>query len=131
MEPKKTFSMGFKMYMFVIFVVLAASFGVAVLSYYIDVDQIDSYFKRLSFNSAENFATFVDPEFLDKLADVAESEEFQELRVKAEEDDDNEQMIEDYLREKGLWEEYADTREKLNTYLSNMDDLKYLYKMGR
>ena len=125
-RKKRRFSIGKKMYLFVILTVLTAAFGVAILSYLINVGQIDTYFKRLAYNSAEYFATQVDADFLDELAKTAESEEFQALRDQAEEDED-EAVIEEYLKEKGLWEHYAETRKKLMDYLSNMDDIKYLY----
>lgn len=114
------------MYLFVILIVLAVSFGIALLSYAISVDQIDRYFKRLSYNSADTFAAFADPAFLEKLRSTAESDEYQALRDKAEEAED-ESLIEAYLREKGLWDEYAAARDHLDTYLGHMEDIKYLY----
>lgn len=64
---KKGFSIGRKMYLFVIITVLAAAMGVTVLSYSINVNQIDTYFKRLANNSAQNFASMVDADYLYKL----------------------------------------------------------------
>ena len=125
-QKKIRFTIGKKMYLFVILTVLAAAFGVAILSYFINVGQIDRYFKRLAKNSAKNFASQVDADFLQRLADAAASDEFQQLRDECEENED-EAPVEEYLREKGLWDEYADTRSKLNVYLENMDDIKYLY----
>ncbi|MCR4779731.1 MAG: sensor domain-containing diguanylate cyclase [Ruminiclostridium sp.] len=123
---KKRFSIGRKMYVFVICVVLAAAFGTAALSYFISADQIDRYFKRLAYNSARNFASFIDAEYCARLREHIESDEFQALRDTAEEEDD-EEAIKSYLTEHDLWEGYSDIRERLSTYLSNMYDLKYLY----
>ena len=36
-------------------------------------------------------------------------------------------VIENYLKEKGLWEEYFQIRKKMCTYLDNIEDIKYLY----
>ncbi len=106
--------------------VLVAVIGVAAISFMINVSQIDQYFKRLAKNSSENFATFVDVGFLAELREVAESEEYQALRDAAEEADD-EAMIEEYLKEKGLWEKYCEQRELLVRYLRSMEDIEYLY----
>ena len=124
-EKKKT-SLGRKMYIFVILTVLTAAFGITAISYYINVSQIDTYFKNLALHSAENYATLVDPDFLARLRDVAMSEEYQAVRDEAEENDD-EAPIEEYLKKEGLWEEYCQHREHLSNYLHNMKDLKYLY----
>ena len=123
---KKGFSIGRKMYLFVIVTVLAAVMGVTILSYFINVNQIDTYFKRLANNSAQNFASMVDADFLYKLRKVAESDEYQKMREKADEEED-EAPVEEYLRKEGLWDQYKETREKLVNYLRNMKDIKYLY----
>ncbi|MCR5237726.1 MAG: hypothetical protein K6E34_11055 [Lachnospiraceae bacterium] len=68
----------------------------------------------------------MDPEYFKELRAVAESEEYQTLRDKAEETED-ETIIEDYLKSKGLWEGYVQNREILIRYLHNMDDIQYLY----
>ena len=81
---KKRFSVSMKINVFLIIITFTVSFGVALVAYVFNVIQIDNYFKRLSENSARNFVSSVDPEFLGKLREVAESKEFQELREKAE-----------------------------------------------
>ncbi|MBR5089815.1 MAG: GGDEF domain-containing protein [Ruminiclostridium sp.] len=125
-KKKKRFSIGSKMYLFVTCIVLAAVFGTAALSYFISAGQIDTYFKRLAYNSATNFASFMDTDFLEELKTVAASDEFQAMRDRAEEED-NESELEEYLTEKGLWDRYCEERDLLCTYLYNMEDIKYLY----
>ncbi len=85
--------------------VFAAALIIAVVSYFINANKIDDYFKGLSLDSAKNFSTMVDADYLKRLKTVAESDEFQALREEAEKED-NEQIIEDYLRQKDLWEGY-------------------------
>ena len=127
MKEKRThISLGLKMYLFTVSTVLVSVALVCVIFYFINVGQIDRYFKRLTINSATNFASFVDVEFLKELRSVAETEEYQALRKTAN-DTDNEDLIREYLQEKGLWERYEAEREKLDTYLHNMKDIKYLY----
>lgn len=77
---KKRFSVSMKINVFLIIITFTVSFGVALVAYVFNVIQIDNYFKRLSENSARNFVSSVDPEFLGKLREVAESKGFQELR---------------------------------------------------
>lgn len=114
------------MRLFVIIVVIVVALITALLSYIFNTNQLDTVFKRMTFNSAENFASTLDPVFLAKLKETAESKEFQKVRDTAEEKDD-EKAIENYLREKGLWDEYAQMRERMCSYIETMDDIKYLY----
>ena len=105
-KERKRFSIGMKVNIFVIVTVLIATFGAAFLSYYINANQIDGYFRKLSVDSAKNFASLVDVEYMKKLRKVAESEEYQQIRQKAEEAED-EQMIADYLDGAGVWDGVA------------------------
>ena len=122
----KKISLGTKLYLFVILTVLVVSLGTAMIAYKISVNKIDNYYKSLTLNSARNFSAFVDPDYLKSLKEAVVTDEYQALREKAEEEQ-NEQLIEDYLRDKGLWEQYNETRDLLIRYLRNMQDIKYLY----
>ena len=123
---KRRVSFGIKMYLFVLLTVFVVALGTSLVSYYINANQIDTYFKGLTLQSARNVASFVDGDYLEKLRAAAESEEYQALREKAEEDED-EAPVEAFLREKGLWDKYVEQREYLIKYLENMTDIKYLY----
>lgn len=125
-KKKSRFSIGAKMYIFVVLTIIAVAVGTAAIAYNLSADQIDRYYKNVSADNAQNFSTLVDPEYLMKLRLAAESDEYQQLRDKAEEED-NEDIIQQYLEEHGLWEGYCKTREKLIKYLHNMKDIKYLY----
>ena len=105
MKNKKSFfSIGRKMYIFIIITVLSVGIGTALISYYINTNQIDKYYKKLASNSAKNYSTLVDKDFLKELKEIAQSEEYQAVRDAAEEADD-EQMVEDYFKEIGYYEE--------------------------
>ncbi|MBR6871935.1 MAG: sensor domain-containing diguanylate cyclase [Ruminococcus sp.] len=125
-SKKRRFAISKKIYLLVVLIVLFAAAGTAAIAYFISVGQIDDYFKRLAADTADNFAEFVDGDYFMRLREAAESEEFQAIRDKAEEDEDD-APIEAYLRERDMWDTYAETRERLNTYLSNMEDVKYIY----
>ena len=123
---RKEFSIKRKMYVFVVITVLAVAFGTSVIAFRTSANQIDNYYKQNTADNARNFASLVDGDYLARLKEAAASDEFQELREKAEEED-NEAVIEEYLKEKGLWEDYSATRSMLSQYLKNMDGIKYLY----
>ena len=122
----KNYKIGKKMYFFVAATVLIVAIGVCVLNYEINASQIDDYFKRLTLNTAQYYATQVDVEFLKELREVVESDEYQELRALAEEAKDDFTII-DYLTEKGLWDKYEEERNKMIEFLNSMTDIKYLY----
>ncbi len=125
MENKRS-SLGRKMYLFIGAAVFLAAFGMAIIAYWINTSQIDRHSKNLAITSARNFASFVDAGFFKKLKAVAESEEYQAVRDKAEKNED-EALVIDYLKSKGLWEDYEENREILIRYLHNMNDIEYLY----
>ena len=122
----KKISLGTKLYLFIIFIVLIVGLGTAMIAYRISVDKIDNYYKNLSLETARNFAAFVDPEALEALKQVVITDEYQMIRAKAEAEE-NEQIAADYLKEKGVLDIYTQTRALLVRYLKNMDDIKYLY----
>ena len=123
---KARVSIGVKLYIFIIITVLAAAIGTAFLSYGINANQIDRYYKQVASDSAAAFSSLVDGDYLRTLRTAVESEEYQSLREKAEENDD-ESMIRAYLEANGLWEGYEKARNDLVRYLRNMEAIKYLY----
>ena len=125
-KTRKRSSIRMKMYIFVIITVLAVAFGTSAIAFNAEANQIDRYYKQNTADNARNFATMVDGDFLRELRDVARTDEFQALREKAEKEA-NEALIEDYLKEKGLWEKYSETRDMITNYLENMEGIKYLY----
>lgn len=125
-HKRSGFPITVKLNIFIIVIVLAASIGTAFLAYRINADQIDRYYKQVTFDSAVNFASLVDGDYLARLREAAETEEFQSLREAAEEKED-EEPVRQYLQDKGLWEGYEKTRDGLNRYLKNMSAIKYLY----
>ncbi len=125
-RPDKRFSIKKKMYIFVISVVLLGVLGTGTIAFVAGARQIDRYFKQNTADNATNFASMVDGDFLAKLRDVAASDEYQKLRESAEADE-NETVISDYLKDKGLWDQYIETRNMLDDYLNNISQIKYMY----
>ena len=104
--------LGVKLYLFIIITVLAVAIGTAALAYNINANQIDRYYKQVAFDSAVNFSSFVDVDYLRKLRTAVETDEFQSLRETAEENDD-EAAIQNSLEKNDLREGYTETRGKL------------------
>ena len=123
-------SIGRKMIIFTIVTILVASFGTALISYYVSANIIDNYYKSLTMDCAENFATFMDPEYLMELRQVLESDGYQAIRDHAEETD-NEQEVIDYLKGKGLWDRFLETRDQIDSYIERMDAIEYTYILIR
>lgn len=114
------------MYIFVVLTVLAVAFGTSLVAFRTSAHQIDEYYKECASDNAKNFASMVDGDYLMELRTVVEADEFQALRDKAEEEE-NEQLIQDYLEEHGLWEQYYDIHMRITAYVNNIESLKYLY----
>ena len=122
----KRFSVKRKMYIFVALMIVASALGTALIAFFTSANRIDGYYKSAASDNARNMASFVDGDFLAELRAAAESEEFQAIRDKAEEDDDEQPVI-DYLKEHGLWDRYLEIRTMLTEYIANVKDIKYLY----
>lgn len=119
-------SLRYSVYSFILIILAVVSFGTLLITYTISAKQLDKFYKQSVLDTSKNFSSFVDGDFLKELRDVAESEEYQDIRDKAEILED-EEMVQSYLKEKGLWDKYNDTRNMLQTYLSNAENIKYLY----
>ncbi len=115
-----------KLYVFVISIVLAISIGAIVSSYMTNARQIDRLYKNITSENATNFASTLDGDYLGKLRVLLESDEYQAIHTKATKEK-NEQLIQDYLESKGMWEEYCNIRNALTKYINNMDEVKYVY----
>ncbi len=70
-------------------------------------------------------ASLLDGDYLEKLCETAASEEYQELREKAQAADDT-SLLTDYLTEKGLYEDYIRYTNLLKT-LQQREQVEYLY----
>lgn len=125
-KTKKRFSVKKKMYIFVAFTIIVSALGTAAIAFFTSANTIDNYYKQAASDNAKNLASFVDGDYLATLRSAAETEEFQLIRDAAEENDDEEPVIE-YLKEHGLWDEYSSIRHMLTEYIANVQDIKYLY----
>ncbi|MBQ9436998.1 MAG: diguanylate cyclase [Lachnospiraceae bacterium] len=128
MDNKKggRFSIGAKMYLFITSTIFIAAMGTALISYFISAGQINRFYQSTTLSVAKNFASMLDPVFLAELKAMAMTDEYQSVRAKAEENED-EETIREYLQRAGLWERYSSMSGQLNSYLDNTDIAEYLY----
>ncbi|WP_295080309.1 GGDEF domain-containing protein [Ruminococcus sp.] len=131
MKRKKSFfSIRFKIYSFVFLSALLMAAGVSALAFYASNSQADKYYKRCASDTAGNLSSLADGDYLEKLQEAAVSEEYQALRSRAEEEN-NEELISGFLKEKDLWDGFIRTQESIALCLGNMGDIKSLCIMAQ
>lgn len=122
-------SIKYRLYLFLILTILLIASITIVFSYISNSNQIDSYYKRTTTDNAKNFASLIDVDFIQELKTVLKTDEYQQIRTVAEETKD-EQLIQSYLTEKGLWNKYIQLQKQIDTYIKNMTNIKYIYIMS-
>ncbi|MBR3247060.1 MAG: diguanylate cyclase [Clostridiales bacterium] len=120
------FSVKLKMYIFVATTVLVVAFGTAAITFSISANRINSYYRQSASDNARNVASMLDGDYLARLRKTIRSGEYQAVRKQAVEED-NEELVEDFLRDRDLWNEYIKIRQLLSDYLSNMEGIEYVY----
>ncbi len=110
--------------------VLLLFFSIIILvlltgSYLVHNRDVDQLYKEQVEKISVTAASLMDGDFIDELNRIGDSEEYQKLRETALSRDDP-QIIEDYLREKGLYEEYKRSTRMLRI-LKDSSQLQYLY----
>ena len=125
-KEKQSISIRLKLYFFIIAIILTVVVGTSVAAYKMNAAQIDGYYKQSAADNAYNCSTMVDGDYLKELRRIGESEEYQAIREQAEEEE-NDQLVRDYLEEKGMWEEYSKIRRQITNYKDNINDIKYIY----
>ena len=126
MNKHKRSSIKLYVYVCIIGLALFVALGTMLISYRITTRQIDKHYGIIATDNAKNFASYLDGDFIGDLREIIESEEYQKIREQAEKED-NEQLIEDYLKEQGLWTEYKTIKDKLQQYIDNVSNVRYLY----
>lgn len=120
---RKRFSVKAKMYIFVVVTVLTVAVGTSLISYSISVDQMDRYYKESTEDNARNLASQIDGDFIRDLIPIIKTDEYQWLRTRAEEEG-NDKLIEEFLTEQGVWEQYHEMRSYLSEYSDNMEGIE-------
>ena len=125
MEGKRRFSVKTKSYLFVTITVLLVAVGTSLIAFSLSSEQLDRYYKQGARDNARNIATYLNGEradYIERLIPVIKTEEFQWLRRRAEDEGDG-SLIEDYLKEEEVWDEYSEISSVLTNFNDNMDDI--------
>lgn len=115
-----------KLYTFIISIILVISIITTVVTYYTISYNTNKLVKQYTIDNSKNFANYVDGDFIVELKTILKSDEYQNIRQKAE-TLDNEQLIEDYLKKKGVWDKFYTTRHSIDTYINNIKSIRYIY----
>ena len=131
MDNKKGFfSVKVKIFIFVFLIVLAIAVSTLAVTFYSSADRINEYYRRCAYDNACNFASTLDGDYLARLRDAVETDEYLILRDRAEKNG-NEELIRQYLGEKSLWGGYKTVQNAIELYMRNMTDIKYLYVIAQ
>lgn len=115
-----------KMHIFVMFTVITVSLGMAIVPYLRSIGNIDGHFKETAVNTAKSLASQVDGDYISELRTAEGSDEYCKLRDEAEKIG-NDKLVQEYLAEKNLWEQYEQTQDMIADYMHTVDQIKYLY----
>ena len=88
-----------KLYLFVILTVILVAASSILFSFVVNSKQINSYYMQLTTDNAKVFAAKLDGDYLKRLRAALETEEYQAIREKAEETE-NDELVKDYLLSK-------------------------------
>ncbi len=94
-------------------------------SYFTHSREVDNLYQDRAARVSVTTASLLDGDYLEKLRETAASQEYQELRKSAEADDDS-SVLENYLTEKGLYEDYVRYTDLLGNLQKN-EQVEYLY----
>lgn len=122
---KRIKSIRTKMHIFVMFTVITVSLGMAIVPYLRSIGNIDGHFKETASNTAQSLASQVNGDYLFELRNALESNEYSKLREEAEKSG-NDTLIQQYLAENGLWEQFKHTQDLINDYMQKVDQIRYL-----
>ena len=78
-----------KLYIYILCIVLLIASGSIIFTNISNSKQIEKIYKDITTANAENFATTLDGDYIAELGEVLRSEEFQEIRNQAAEEDNN------------------------------------------
>ena len=125
MKKKGWTSLTVKLNGLILIIVLVLSLGLAVFAYRVNSERVDKYYKQTTSQAAATVAAFVDGDMTEDLLNAIKTEEFAAVRDAAE-DADGDQMIIDWLSERGLYDNYTDLRAMLAKYKKNLK-AEYVY----
>ena len=124
-KEKKTFHLTLKMILFVVIILTAAVGSTVAGSYLNHKTRVDEYYKAITTDISRTVARQLDGDFIEELYHRVNTPEFLALRQQAE-DEENEEMIREWLQKEGLWDKFKETWDYVQQFGDDMDVL-YLY----
>ena len=127
-KKKKRLTLSVQLNALVIAIILALSAGLTAIAYEMNGSRVDRYFKTATTNYADTVAAFLDGDWFGHFLGMIRSEEFQTLRERAVREQ-NEDLVRDWLAEKGELETYTRVSETLREYRDRLS-AKYIYTLA-
>ena len=127
MKQKRRQSVSHRVNGLLLFLVLAIAGGLIAISYWANTSQVDEFYRVETVETAATVSSLLNGDRIGALRDFLSTPEYQEIRNRAEEAED-EQMIEDCLAENGWLEEVQSLRKTMSG-LRDLQDAKYIYML--
>ena len=127
MKQKRRQSVSHRVNGLLLFLVLAIAGGLIAIAYWANTSQVDEFYRVETVETAATVSSLLNGDRIGALRDFLSTPEYQEIRNRAEEAED-EQMIEDCLAENGWLEEVQSLRKTMSG-LRDLQDAKYIYML--
>ena len=115
MKKKGWTSLTVKLNGLILAIVLVLSIGLAAFAYHVNSERVNKYYMQTTSHAASAVAAFCDGDKTEELLNAIKTDEFKAIREEALEAD-GDQMIIDWLKERGLYDTYTSMRTMLGTY---------------
>ena len=126
MKQKRYKTIKFRLYLFVICIILLLSILASIITYIAITNKTNKIYKTTVMDNSKNFAASIDGDFIREYKQIIRSDEYQKIRQEAE-DAEDESIIENYLKEQNVWDKCYQIRSSIDAYLNNISGIKYLY----
>jgi sigma-B regulation protein RsbU (phosphoserine phosphatase) len=127
MKQKRRQSVSHRVNGLLLFLVLAIAGGLIAIAYWANTSQVDEFYRVETVETAATVSSLLNGDRIGALRDFLSTPEYQEIRNRAEEAED-EQMIEECLAENGWLEEVQSLRKTMSG-LRDLQDAKYIYML--
>ncbi|MBR5116278.1 MAG: SpoIIE family protein phosphatase [Lachnospiraceae bacterium] len=125
MRKRLKLRLGTKVLLLMIVLIMLVMGGATWIAYQVHADKVDALFKEKASEVAATAVYFTDGDFADKLMQSVETDEYQEFRAEAVEQEDNE-AVEAWLKDNGFYDQYMAETERLAVICRDMD-VTWLY----
>ena len=118
-------SLTVKMNSLILAIIIILGGGLATAAYQVNSRRVNQYFMTTSAQDAATVAAFMDGDYLERLLEAIQSDDYQQTRAAAL-DAQDEEMIRDWLKERDLYDELAQTMDTLRLYQEKLQ-VRFIY----